>query len=481
MNRSSVYIAVTSISVAFAASTYPMAASAGFFGGGCFFNCSTAAPQQTVWAGDFTVASDADIETLAGYAEITGKLIISGAVSNVAGLDGITKIGGDLVIANTAQLGSIGGFNKLVSIGGNLQINDNEALTSISGFDALASVGGSLGHQGNIYIYGNPLLTELGAFANIDTLNSLFVVGNVNLEHSTGFGKLSSIAFEPSGGMQMDFCMDMGMQSHMGVTAEFGPFGQLLPTVNVGLEAGVALEVNQQMALDVSAELGVQQGGAVAGAIAPPLSQSINGGAGGELEFYHVGDFSAGVEAGFDTASLGGFGGLSSGFGGGWDASMNATLHHELLARFNASLSAELTANHDPAIAADLMAYLVADFSARATHYFVLDLATQMAAQMSSGGDGGISAGFSASKSVCFATGMSMDVAGYFMAGLDGDHAGQVQFTPTQLDGCGCGVDPDVDPEPTPDPDPIPDPEPTPDPDPTPDPTPDPDDDLNNF
>jgi hypothetical protein len=88
---------------------------------------------------------------------------------------------------------------------------------------------------------------------------------------------------------------------------------------------------------------------------------------------------------------------------------------------------AKLLRDENNPSSADLMAYLVADFSARATHYFALDMAAQMAANMSSGGQSDVSAGFSSEASVCFETGVRMDIGGYFMAGLDGDHAGQVE------------------------------------------------------
>lgn len=145
-----------------------------------------------VWDGTFIVASPADIATLAGCTEITGKLKIdcsacsslgelfelqsiggsleignNGALeTELVGLGGVTTIGGNLTVVYNPSLESLAGLDGLVTIGGRLTIEGNLALHSLDGIDSLLSIGE------NLLVDNNPELFECEVCALIEQLTS---------------------------------------------------------------------------------------------------------------------------------------------------------------------------------------------------------------------------------------------------------------------------------------------------------------------
>jgi len=186
---------------------------------------------RVVQSGDVVVQTAADVQALkaAGVTEITGKLTIGqpstvqadppSAVPSLAGLEGLTTIGGDLVIRRTSVLADVLGLQGLRQVGGRLDISSNAALASLDGlqgisdvdalvvFDdhALTDISGlcSLGHVGGgVTLFGTALrsLSGLDALAQID---GSLTIGFNNLESMTGLGGLTrvegTVAFLESG------------------------------------------------------------------------------------------------------------------------------------------------------------------------------------------------------------------------------------------------------------------------------------------
>ena len=95
--------------------------------------------------------------------EIEGDVIIYtsewGDITNLNGLSILTSIGGNLEIFNyefgaSSYLLSLAGLEGITAIGGDLIICNNSTLTNLSGLDNLISVGGNL-YIGNDEYGGN--------------------------------------------------------------------------------------------------------------------------------------------------------------------------------------------------------------------------------------------------------------------------------------------------------------------------------------
>jgi hypothetical protein len=124
-----------------------------------------------------------------------GRQEISGNSSliNLAGLEGLTTIGGSLRIANNDALTSLTGLDNLTSIGGTLyigldvQFNGNPALISLTGLESLTSIGNS------VWIWDNSSLTSLSALKGITSLENMWIRGNTTLTNLEGLENLTSI------------------------------------------------------------------------------------------------------------------------------------------------------------------------------------------------------------------------------------------------------------------------------------------------
>jgi len=113
----------------------------------------------------FTTQDDVDNFTVnyPGCTELEGDVIINGSdITNLAGLSGVTSIGGGLNIWDNPALTSLTGLEGLTSIGGGLGIANNDALTSMIGLENLISIGG------NLFIHKNVALNSLIGLENID-------------------------------------------------------------------------------------------------------------------------------------------------------------------------------------------------------------------------------------------------------------------------------------------------------------------------
>lgn len=142
------------------------------------------------WAGDYAIASQAEIDALSGYTAVTGALRIgpSDEPLDLSALACLTEVGGELAIAGNRQLLAVEGFNELRSTG-RLRFTDNgprHGLFVIDGFDKLRTVDGSL-------LLGNGKM-RIDGFAELE-----LVSGRLSIESSGrdvaiyGMGELSTV------------------------------------------------------------------------------------------------------------------------------------------------------------------------------------------------------------------------------------------------------------------------------------------------
>ncbi len=107
-----------------------------------------------------------------GCTTITGDLTISStSATDLAGLESISVIGGNLVISSNSQLTSLAGLDGLTQVSGNLTISSNGVLTSLNGLQNLDSVGGSMTVQSN-----NQMTQAIGMRVGVGT--NLSISGN---------------------------------------------------------------------------------------------------------------------------------------------------------------------------------------------------------------------------------------------------------------------------------------------------------------
>jgi hypothetical protein len=112
------------------------------------------------WVGNKTITNSTDIDDLSGHTEVTGNLFInSDTLTSLSGLEGLTSVGGHLVIQNNLVLTSLSGLHNITSVGCTLYILENPALTSLSALSNITSVGGYL------WIYNNDTLTSLSGLS----------------------------------------------------------------------------------------------------------------------------------------------------------------------------------------------------------------------------------------------------------------------------------------------------------------------------
>ncbi len=135
-------------------------------------------PGCTEIEGDVLIFGGWSITNLAGLNMITsigGDLDFeeSHVLTSLTGLENLTSINGRLWIYQTDAL-SLTGIESLTSIGGDLWFTENESLANLSGLDNLNSVGG------DILISGNPALTSLTGLESLVTINGNLRIGELD-------------------------------------------------------------------------------------------------------------------------------------------------------------------------------------------------------------------------------------------------------------------------------------------------------------
>jgi hypothetical protein len=154
-------------------------------------------PVQDVY-GDLVIEDD-ELTSLQEYraSRFRGGLVIRGA----GGLDDLssfpdeaTTIPGDLALLENPHLASLAGLDRLSRIGGDLQVIGNDALVELADDDD-AGLSGLDTVDGSIVVQGNPALRALwsrGAQLE-DVGGSISVIGNPVLIEAKGLGGLTSL------------------------------------------------------------------------------------------------------------------------------------------------------------------------------------------------------------------------------------------------------------------------------------------------
>jgi len=131
-----------------------------------------------------------------GCKEIEGDVIITGGdVSNLQGLNGITKMDSFLGILNADSLITLQGLNNLCEIEGQLWIgyfgpDGNMSLESVSGLERLKYIG-----QG-LTVIQNPKLENFIGFDSLSYVSNLLIGSNTSLNSLDGFYSLDTIDYE---------------------------------------------------------------------------------------------------------------------------------------------------------------------------------------------------------------------------------------------------------------------------------------------
>jgi len=139
-----------------------------------------------------TFSSQAEIDSFQnnypGCSLIEGDVLIDGdSISNLIGLNVLSKIGGDLTISYT-NLNNLEGLNMLDTIEGVLHIQHNYSLSTLQAFENLTYVGG---HFIIAHCY---TLSDFDGLENLTTIGEdLFIAYNSGLSNIKGLIGLNSI------------------------------------------------------------------------------------------------------------------------------------------------------------------------------------------------------------------------------------------------------------------------------------------------
>jgi hypothetical protein len=150
-------------------------------------NFHLAFPNCTELEGDHVLIIDmigGDISNLNGLSMLTSIVgdfsITYNSLTSLAGLEGLTSIGGELRIESSSALTNLEGLEGLTSIGNGLRICINDALTSLAGLEGLNTLIGDLniGYENKWgETYGNPSLTSLMGLEGLTTIRENLNIG----------------------------------------------------------------------------------------------------------------------------------------------------------------------------------------------------------------------------------------------------------------------------------------------------------------
>ncbi len=182
-----------------------------------FFVCESAVLAQGCLPGGITFSTQSDIDNFQvnfpNCHEIEGDVSITGnGITNLVGLNTLSKIDGDLHIYSNDSLPNLLGLNNITSILGSVTMSNNSLLTNLTGLNNLATVGGDwiiLYHpnlidftgldslkviNGELQIIINYALTSLSGLEYLHLINgNLFIYGNSNLISLSGLIALNTI------------------------------------------------------------------------------------------------------------------------------------------------------------------------------------------------------------------------------------------------------------------------------------------------
>ncbi len=124
-----------------------------------------------------------------GCTEIIGDVNIDGGgITNLEGLDVLTKIGGYLMIVDCEMLENLSGLDQLDTVQGWFELHQSNLLTDLQGLNSLKYIGGSC------WIYNNEGLTSLAGLNSLQLIGGdLMLIFNGNLVSLEALGGLDQI------------------------------------------------------------------------------------------------------------------------------------------------------------------------------------------------------------------------------------------------------------------------------------------------
>ncbi len=140
-----------------------------------------------VWKGSYVIHHSDDLKKLSGYTTITGYLSIRNTnLSNLDGLEALTRIDDGLEIENNHRLSNIDGLKNLKSAE-IIMVTDNPALANLNGFNSLTAVD-------DLVISSNSKIENLDSLNGITRMDSLMVNNNNALINIDGLSNIQSIS-----------------------------------------------------------------------------------------------------------------------------------------------------------------------------------------------------------------------------------------------------------------------------------------------
>jgi hypothetical protein len=106
--------------------------------------------------------------SLLGASPVSGDVAVS-SPEELAAIAGVTSISGDLAIRETPFV-DLAGLESLVCIGGNLRIEGNPNLVGVEGLDALGTIAGTL------EITSNGAFASLDGFADVEEIRWFYAI-----------------------------------------------------------------------------------------------------------------------------------------------------------------------------------------------------------------------------------------------------------------------------------------------------------------
>ena len=169
---------------------------------------STCGDSGGIYNGDVTLSSQSEVNDFGAlnFNVINGDILIgdyftSSDISNLAPLNSLESVSGNLTVVNSPNLTSLNGLSNITSVS-QLRISDNASLTSIASLSNLSTIGSllSIGYNSaltnldgleNLTNPGNVRISQNNALTSISGLQSLTEVYRLNISSNA---QLSSIA-----------------------------------------------------------------------------------------------------------------------------------------------------------------------------------------------------------------------------------------------------------------------------------------------
>lgn len=120
------------------------------------------------------------LAALSGLETVQGLVIEDNpSLTTIDAFDAVTEAGDSLYIRSNDALTDLAGLASLTRVDGDLMLDDLDALEQITGLEALRDVGRT------VFIQNNADLTTLDGLAGLDTVESIFIFQNPNLNDCT--------------------------------------------------------------------------------------------------------------------------------------------------------------------------------------------------------------------------------------------------------------------------------------------------------